>query len=58
MIYCTFGNDRLNDIHKIINLLKGQSTDMIIKAIKNFKESSDKTTMFEYMMKIFTQRTQ
>lgn len=59
MIYCTFGNDRLNDINKIINLLKGQSTDNIIKAIKNFKESSDKMTMFEYMMKIFTtQRTQ
>jgi len=54
MIYCTFGNDRLNDIQKMINLLKGQSTDKIIKSIKNFKESSDKTSMFEYMTKIFT----
>ena len=54
MIYCTFGNDRLNDIQKMINLLKGQSTDKIIKSIKNFKESSDKTSIFEYMTKIFT----
>ncbi|KAL4512184.1 hypothetical protein ABPG72_005186 [Tetrahymena utriculariae] len=53
MIYCTFGNEHLTDIQKIVNILKGQSTEKVIKAIKNYKDSSEKFSVFQYIQKFF-----
>lgn len=54
MIYCTFENESLVDIAKIITLLKGSSTEKLIKTIKNYKDKlKEHLTVFEHILNVY-----